>query len=81
MTTDELERALRLFGRRRPFRSFLIEFVSGDRLLATHPEAVGRFGNLFYYYGPDRAERLFVASSVCQLLDPPAEASEPPDIS
>jgi hypothetical protein len=73
MTDDEFARALRLFGRRRPFKPFLVEFVSGDRVLATHPEAVARFRNLWYYYGPDKTERLFVAANVCQVLDPPAD--------
>jgi hypothetical protein len=80
MTDDELAMALRSFERRRPFRPFLIEFVSGDRVVARHPEAVERFGRLYYHRSPDRSERVFVASSVCQLLDPPAEA-ELPDVS
>jgi hypothetical protein len=73
MTGDELERGLRAFTRRRPFRTFLLEFVSGDRIQISHPEAIDRFGELFLYRAPDRSQRIFAASGVCQLIDP-AEA-------
>jgi hypothetical protein len=79
MTTEELERALRVFITRRPFRPFFIDFMSGDRVLATHPEAVARFGVLFYFRDASRRSRLFAASSICQLLDPPAAAGEAAD--
>jgi hypothetical protein len=71
MTTAMLERALRAFNRRRPFRPFFIEFTSGDRVFVTHPEAVGQAQDLFVYRGPDRSQRVFDGPSVCQLLDLP----------
>ena len=71
MTPELFERALRGFARRRPFRPFLIDFVSGDRLVVVHPEAVDRDGDLFLFRGPDRRYRVFVAASVCQLLRRP----------
>jgi hypothetical protein len=46
MTGDDRERALRALARRRPFRPFLIELHSGDRILVSHPEAVQRYGEL-----------------------------------
>jgi hypothetical protein len=70
MTADALERALRAFARRAPFRPFLIEFTSGDRVPVAHPEAVGRRGELFLYRGRDHGQRVFHSSSVCQLIDP-----------
>jgi hypothetical protein len=73
MSADELERAVRAFARRRPFQPYLLEMVSGDRLLVTHPEAVRRQGTLFVHYAPDRHPRIFSGESVCQLLDPPTE--------
>jgi hypothetical protein len=70
MTTDVLERALRAFARRTPFRLFFIEFTSGDRVPVAHPEAVGRRGELFLYRGRDHGQRVFHSTSVCQLIDP-----------
>lgn len=75
MTSAALEEALRFFARRRPFRTFCLEFLSGDRIKATHPEAVRQVGALFVYRGPDGALRFFPAESVCQLLELPAESS------
>ncbi len=75
MTADDLERGLRALVRRRPFRRFLIEFHSGDRLLVSQPEAIVRQGELFFYRGPDRSHRIFAGPSVCQLIDPPTAAA------
>jgi hypothetical protein len=74
MTADDLERALRALARRRPFRPYLIEFHSGDRIRISHPEAVERFGELFLYRGSDREQRIFSGSSIGQLIDPPTAA-------
>ena len=73
MTSAALEAALRFFARRRPFRPFWLEFLSGDRIKATHPEAVRLVGALFVYRSPDGALRLFAAESVCQLLEEPVD--------
>jgi hypothetical protein len=75
MTADDLERALRALTRRRPFRPFLIELHSGDRISVAHPEAVDRHGELFLHRGPDRSQRIFAGPSVCQLIDPPTAGS------
>ena len=65
MTADNLERTLRSLVRRYPFRTFLIELLSDDRVLVSHPEAVSRFGELFLalagewmHRGDPRAEAL-----------------------
>jgi hypothetical protein len=70
MTFQELDRVLRAFNRRRPFRPYLIEFVSGNRVLIGHPEAVSRTGTFYTYLDPKHRVRVFTASGVCQLLDP-----------
>jgi hypothetical protein len=71
MTNDDLERALRAFARRQPFRHFFIEFHSGEHILITHPEAVDRFGGLFLYRAANRGQRVFSGDGVSQLIDPP----------
>src|SRR4051812_20078602 len=77
MSPDELETAFSAVARVRPFRYFQIDFISGDRLTVTHPEAVGRRGNLFLYRGPDHSQRVFGAGSVCQFLVPPPSQPGP----
>ncbi len=52
MTADDLERAIRALSKRKPFRPFLIEFHSSDRILVSHPEAIDRDGELFVYVVP-----------------------------
>ena len=69
MTPELLERALRAFSHRRPFRPFWLEFFSGGRVLVSHPEAIERFGGLFLFRGADRVYRLFPAQAVCQLVE------------
>jgi hypothetical protein len=69
MSGDELHRALRVFNTRRPFRPFLLEFLSGDRVLLAHPESVDRRGDLFLCRDANGVQRLFTAASVCQLLE------------
>jgi hypothetical protein len=53
-----------------------VEFISGTRMLVTHPEAIDRHGDLFSCRGGDSIKRVFTAASVCQL----AEAEPPPDL-
>ena len=40
MNAKSFERSLRAFARRRPFRPFVVELVSGTSLLIEHPEAL-----------------------------------------
>ena len=71
MTDDEFRVCLRAYSSRRPFRTFLIEFFSGEAIAVTHLEAVDRRGPVYYYRGPQGAQSVFPTSSVCRLLDPP----------
>ena len=69
MTEKQLATALRAFCTRKPFRSFFVEFLSGDRFLVPHPEAIHQEKGLYVFISPKRHYRLFAASSVGQLLD------------
>ncbi len=77
MTINEFELALRNFCRRRPFRSFLIEFSSGHQMMARHPEAVDLRRGLFVLRSPDGGYAVFAAESVVRVLDFPVEMSSP----
>ena len=46
MDAKNLERTLRKFARRHPFRSFVVELVSGTTILIEHPEARERMGEI-----------------------------------
>lgn len=70
MTPDEVDRILAIMTRQRPFRAYVIELFSGDRLTVVHPEAVGRWNHFYYFIGRDRTRRFFVAASVCQIFLP-----------
>lgn len=75
MSSADLERVLRAFGKRRPFRPFFLEFHGGDRISVSYPEAIERNGDLFLHRSPDRAQRVFAATDVCQVIDPPPPAA------
>jgi hypothetical protein len=76
MTSDQFDAALGAYCRRRPFRSFLIEFTSGSQVLITHPEAVGPKGGLYVNRRPDAGYEAFAAESVARLLDVPTPAAK-----
>ena len=69
MTADALDRAFRIFIHQRPFRSFTLELLSGERLLVAHPEVVMRSRELFIFRGTSGDHRIFAAESVCQLIE------------
>lgn len=70
MTIDLFEQFLKYFNSRSPFRSYLIELVSGDRLEVRHPEAIARRGDFCYLRSPTREQRIFEADAVVQIILP-----------
>jgi hypothetical protein len=74
MTREQFEVAYRAFCQRRPFRPFLIEFISGHQLSITHPEAV-IFKKLFFAMrGADGGNVIFAPDSVARVLDPTSKS-------
>ena len=71
MTIGQFNAAYRGFCRRRPFRSFNIEFDNGIQLLIRHPEAVRNEADLYVMRRPDGGSVVFAAESVSRLLDLP----------
>jgi hypothetical protein len=69
MTTDALRISLRAFCRQAPFRLFVLEFHTGERIKITHPEAVRIFGEVVMHTSAGRQSRLFDASSISQLME------------
>jgi hypothetical protein len=64
MTPSQFDIAYRAFCRRRPFRTFLIEFTSGNQVSVGHPEAVRNEGALYAMRRTDGGHVVFVAESV-----------------
>ena len=73
MTDEELETSLRTYNRRRPFRAYLLEFVSGIEVRIENREAIARFNTVWLYRGPNKSQSLFPSAAVCRLLDAVAE--------
>jgi hypothetical protein len=69
MILDDFVAILGAFMRRRPFRPFAIEMMSGNQILILHPESISREGELFHFRSPDSHNHVFTAESVCQLFD------------
>jgi hypothetical protein len=49
MTTATFERALRIFSLRRPFRPFIIELGTGERITVINPDFVAMFGDMIAF--------------------------------
>jgi hypothetical protein len=69
MTEANFRKGLQAFIRRRPFKPFQIELVSGDRFIVQHPEALAHSGAVAVYLDPDGEIKLFDSESVSQLAD------------
>lgn len=69
MTDANFKKSLLAFVRRRPFKPFKVELISGDRLTVEHPEALAQGGAVAVYINPDGDIKLFDSTSVTQLAD------------
>src|SRR5437870_2309570 len=74
MTKAQFDTAYQAFRQRRPFRTILIEFMSGSELPIGHPEAVRKEGDLYLTRCADGTYVVFPAEAVCRVLDVPVAA-------
>jgi hypothetical protein len=72
MTDAQFDAAYRAFCRRRPFRTFIIEFTSASQVPIVHPEAVRNESQAYVARLPDGSYVVFAADGVARLLDGPA---------
>ena len=68
MEAEDFDRSLGAFQRRKPFRSFMIELVSGDRIEVDHPEAMVIRAGVGVYLSADGAPTLFDHEGVSQVI-------------
>lgn len=73
MTIEEFDTACQGFCRRRPFRTFPMEFSSGSQLPISHSEVVRNEGRLYVMRCLDGGHVVFAAESVSRLLDIPTK--------
>ncbi|HMC66115.1 MAG TPA: hypothetical protein VKI65_14350 [Gemmataceae bacterium] len=67
MNDGNFQNSLQAFARRRPFKPFAVELVSGDRFVVDHPEALALRATVAVYINPDGKFTLFDSESVSQL--------------
>lgn len=75
MVAETFAQALRAFNRRRPFKPYVIELVSGETILVEHPEALAYNGGAAVYVSPRREFSLLDHEGVAQVRDPKADDS------
>ena len=69
MVAESFAQTLRAFARRRPFKPFTVELVSGDRIEVEHPEALVFRGSVAVYFSPQNEIAIFDHEGVAQLSD------------
>lgn len=67
MEATSFEKSLRSFQRRRPFQTFTVSLINGDRFEVDHPEALIVRSGVAVYIGPDGTPVLFDHQSISQL--------------
>jgi len=75
MDRASFEVALRGFINRTPFRPFVVELVSGARLLMHHPEALVVRNNIAIHFSPDGEWNVFDHEGVSQLTSETEQAA------
>jgi len=68
MDNGAFERSLRAFQRRRPFQSFTVALVNGDRFQVDHPEALVIRAGTAVFIAADGVPTLFDHESVSQFV-------------
>jgi hypothetical protein len=69
MVADSFAHALRAFARRKPFKPFTVELISGDRIEVEHLEALVFRGAVAVYFSPKNEITIFDHEGVAQLTD------------
>ena len=69
MRQANFESVLQAFVRRRPFKPFTVELVSGGRFIVDHPEALALRGAVAVYIDSGGRYTLFDNTGVNQLAD------------
>lgn len=69
MVAESFERVLKAFSKRKPFRPFVVELVSGDKLVIEHPEALVFRDSVAVFFCKQKEITIFDHEGVAQLTD------------
>jgi hypothetical protein len=75
MTEEHFQTTIRAFQRRTPFKTYLVELVSGDRIRVDHPEALVIRGGVAVFVNSDGAPSIFDREGVSQVIADSAESN------
>jgi hypothetical protein len=68
MTSEQFDRTLKAYQRRRPFRSFTVALVNGDRFQVDHPEALVVRGGVAVFVAADGTPTIFDHEGVSEMI-------------
>ena len=68
MTAKNFDKTLQAYQKRRPFRSFLVRFVSGEQIEVDHPEALVVRGGVGVYISRAGVPTLFDHEGVNEVV-------------
>jgi len=68
MTPEHFQTTIRAFQRRSPFRPYIVELVSGDRIVVDHPEALVVRGGVGVFVSADGSPAIFDHEGVSQVI-------------
>jgi hypothetical protein len=75
MVAETFSEVLGVFQRRRPFRPYIVQLVSGERILVEHPEALAFRDGVGAFISPRGEITLLDHEGVESVMDMPAEAA------
>jgi len=75
VTLEHFQTTIRAFQRRTPFRSYVVELVSGDRITVDHPEALVLRGGVGVFVSATGAPSIFDHEGVSQVVASSGESA------
>ena len=75
MTPEHFQTTITAFQKRAPFRSYLVELVSGDRVRVDHPEALVIRGGVAVFVSAQGAPVIFDHEGVSQIIAMPSDSA------
>ena len=75
MTPEHFQTTIRAFHRRTPFKPYVVELVSGDRVRVDHPEALVLRGGVGVFVSASGEPAIFDHEGVSQIFGDSAETT------
>ena len=75
MTTEHFQTTIRAFQRRAPFKPYVVELVSGDRVKVDHPEALVLRAGVGVFVDAKGAPAILDHEGVSQIFEASEEST------